>query len=178
MQYSELIEEYVAGSQLIRQAVSGMTRDQLDATPIGGKWSTRQVVCHIADFELVNAERMKRVIVEDQPTLFGGDPDRFTAGLAYHQRDIEEELQLIEVAQRQMARILRTLSLKDFQRVGIHSEDGPMTLEALVRRTTSHVPHHIQFIEEKRRALLLDDDAFLEVCGSHAVALRSGSQHP
>jgi hypothetical protein len=153
MPYAVLIEEYLAGPQLIRQTVSGMTGEQLDATPIAGKWSTRQVVCHMADFEPVYADRMKRVIAENQPTFFGGDPDVFAAGLAYDLRDVEEELQLIEVVRRQMAKILRTLSPEDFQRTGNHSVDGPITLETLIQRITGHVPHHVQFIEEKRRAL-------------------------
>lgn len=153
MQYESLIEEYIAGSRLIRQALAGMTSDELDATPIAGKWSTRQVVCHIADFEPVYADRMKRVIAENQPTFCGGDPDVFAARLAYDQRDLEEELQLIETVRRQMARILKTLSPEDFQRTGNHSEDGSISLETLVRRITSHIPHHIRFIEEKRQAI-------------------------
>jgi uncharacterized damage-inducible protein DinB len=62
--------------------VAGLSDEQLDAVPIPGKWSIRLVVCHIADFELVYADRMKRVIAETQPTFFGGDPDTFAAGLA------------------------------------------------------------------------------------------------
>ena len=58
---ADLIVQYLAGPQLIRQAVFGMTDEQLDAAPIAGKWSTRQVVCHIADFEPVYADRMKRI---------------------------------------------------------------------------------------------------------------------
>ena len=96
---------------------------------------------------------MKRVIAENQATFFGGDPDTFAARLAYAHRDVAEELQLIAMTRSQMARILRTLPLEDFQRIGNHSEDGPMTLETLIRRITDHIPHHIRFIEEKRRAL-------------------------
>ncbi|MGH7127350.1 MAG: DinB family protein, partial [Planctomycetaceae bacterium] len=130
-----------------------MTAEQLDARPVPGKWSTRQVVCHIADFEPVYADRMKRVIAENEPTFFGGDPDVFAARLAYEQRDVAEELRLIEVVRGQMARILRTLSPEGFQRKGIHSADGPLTLQTLLERITRHVPHHVRFIEEKRQAM-------------------------
>ena len=99
------------------------------------------------------ADRIKRVIAENEPTLFGGDPDLFAARLAYHQRSAEEELLLIETIRKQVARILRTLVPGDFQRRGIHSESGPLTLEALVQRITGHIPHHVRFIEEKRKAM-------------------------
>lgn len=153
MEPTRLIDEYLAGPQQLRQAISGLTAEQLDATPVPGKWSTRQVVCHIADFEPVYADRMKRVIAEDEPTFFGGDPDVFAARLAYAQRDVEEELQLIEAVRRHVARILRTLPPADFERRGNHSVDGPITLATLLERITNHIPHHIRFIEEKRRAL-------------------------
>ncbi len=91
MSLDELIFEYMAGPELLRQVVAGMSEEELDAKPIPGTWSTRQVVWHIADFEPVYADRMKRVIAEDEPTFFGGDPDVFAARLAYDQRVVDEE---------------------------------------------------------------------------------------
>ena len=130
-----------------------MTRQQLAARPIPGKWSTLEVVCHIADFEPVYADRMKRVIAEENPLLLSGDPDKFQARLAYGSRDAGEELTLIETVRSQMARILASLSEQDFGRTGKHSSDGPLSLAVLLERITDHIPHHLQFIEEKRRAL-------------------------
>ncbi len=147
------IEEYAFGPQLLRNAVAGMTREELVDRPIPGKWSTLEVICHLADFEIVGADRIKRVIAENEPTLFGGDQETFAARLAYHERDAEEELLLIEQIRKQVVRILKTLKPEDFQRRGIHSEVGPLTLAALVERSAGHIPHHVQFINEKRRAL-------------------------
>ncbi len=88
MDYTQLIDDYLAGPQKLRAAVAGMTAEQLDARPIPGKWSSKQVICHIADFEPVYVDRMKRVIAEYEPTLFSGDPDRFATTWAYDQRDV------------------------------------------------------------------------------------------
>jgi len=152
MNHTTLIDEYLAGPQKLRDAIDGMTDEEIDAAPIPGKWSTRQIICHIADFEPVYADRMKRIIVEENPTMFGGDPDVFAAGLAYNERDIEEELQLLEAVRKHVARILKTLKPELFERTGNHSEDGPISLEVLLQRITNHIPHHIAFIEEKRAA--------------------------
>ena len=147
------IEEYLSGDQLLRKAVAGMAQEQLAVRPIPGKWSTLEVICHLADFEIVYADRIKRVIAESEPTMFGGDPDEFAARLAYQERNAEEELLLIELIRKQVAGILKTLKREDFQRRGIHSESGPVTLETLIERITGHIPHHVRFIEEKRKAL-------------------------
>ena len=153
MQPTTLIDSYLDGPRLLREAVVGMSQEQLIARPIPGKWSTLEVICHLADFEIVYADRLKRVIAKNEPILFSGDPDGFAARLAYHQRNLEDELQFTELIRKQVARILRTLTPEDFQRRGIHSESGPLTLETLLQRITGHIPHHVRFIEEKRKAM-------------------------
>ena len=153
MSHDALIEDYLAGPGVLRRAVAGMTKDQLLARPITGKWSTQEVVCHLADYEPIYADRMKRVIALKEPELLPGDPGLFAARLAYDHRDVEEELALVELTRQQLARVLRALKPEDFQRQGGHSRDGVLTLEALLQRVTGHIPHHVQFIEEKRRAL-------------------------
>jgi uncharacterized damage-inducible protein DinB len=151
-----LIDNYLAGVAVLRQAVAGMTRDQLRARPVPGKWSTLEVVCHIADFEPVYTERMKRVIAEDQPVFFNADETRFAAALAYQDRDLEEELAVIDLTRRQMARILRTLSPEALCRTGTYkngSYEETRTLERLLTGITGHITHHVKFIHEKRQAL-------------------------
>src|SRR6185369_10964824 len=131
--------EYLAGADAVKAAVAGMSLEQLDARPIAGKWSTRQVVCHLADFEPIYVDRMKRVIAENCPTFFGGDPDTFAAGLAYDHRPVGNELELIAAVRRQMATILRELKASDYQRTGNHSEAGALTLETLLQRISDHI---------------------------------------
>lgn len=153
MIHAKLIADYLAGPQMLHAAVAGMTAEQFDARPVPGKWSTRGVVCHLADCEVVYSDRMKRAIAEDEPTIFSLNPDGFASRLAYEARAIEEEVRLVEAVRAQMARILRTLQPADFQRCVIHSEDGPLTLETLLQRISNHIPHHVQFIEEKRATM-------------------------
>jgi uncharacterized damage-inducible protein DinB len=149
----QMIDAYLAGLGALRKAVAGMNREQLTARPVAGKWSTLEVVCHLADFDPILADRMKRIIAEDRPTLIGADENRFAAALAYNDRDAEEELALIENTRRQLARILRSLPESALQRVGVHNERGPLTLEKMLTTAANHIPHHVKFIEEKRRAL-------------------------
>jgi hypothetical protein len=148
-----LIENYLAGVTTLKQAVAGMTREQLVVRPVPGKWSTLEVVCHLADFEPILADRMKRVIAEDRPQLLGADEKRFAAALAYQERDVEEELALIAHTRSQMAKILRRVPDEALGRVGVHNERGELTLERLLTVTTNHIPHHVKFIVEKRQAL-------------------------
>lgn len=156
MSHAQAITDYLAGPEQLQQAVAGMTTEQLHAAPIPGKWSTHDVICHIADFEPVYADRMKRVIAEDNPTLLAGDPDLFAERLCYADRNTFEELELIAVVRRNLGRILATLPEADFDRTGQHNREGALSLEELLRRITGHIPHHLRFIKEKRQALGLE----------------------
>jgi uncharacterized damage-inducible protein DinB len=153
MSLDDLLKQYEQGPEIIRIAITGLRNEQLDAKPVPGRWSIRQVICHLADFEPIYADRMKRVLVEDNPTMFGGNPDTFAAGLHYEQRSVQEELELIQAVRRQLAVILRNTDVEDFQRTGVHSEAGPLTLETLLERITGHIPHHVDFIKAKVAAM-------------------------
>lgn len=151
--HSELIDEYRSGPQLLREAVSGMTEEQLKARPVEGKWSTLEVVCHLADFEPVYANRIKLVVATDNPPLPGGFHDAFAERLGYKTRSVETELNLIDAVRTHMAAVLANLDDDDFARTGLHSESGPLTVETLLQRITGHIPHHVEFIKQKRTAL-------------------------
>lgn len=150
---SELADTYLKGAADLRAAVAGMTREQLTARPVAGRWSTLEVVAHIADFEPILVERMKRIIALDNPTLLAADENQFVKELHYHDRDVGEELTLIEVTRSQMARVIRRLTPEQLQRTGQHSLKGPQTLEQVIVTATNHIPHHLPFIAEKRKAL-------------------------
>lgn len=150
---TELIERYAAGSQRLREAVAGLTPEQLASRPIAGKWSTLEVVAHLADFELIGAERIASVTAEDEPTLPGRDETRYAARLAYDRRDFDEQLQIVDLVRRHVVRILQTLTEADLARRGVHTEAGPLLLSQLIERVTRHLEHHVPFIEAKRRAL-------------------------
>ena len=150
---ADLVERYARGAAELRAAVAGMTPAELHARPVPGRMSTHQVVCHLADAEMLYADRIKRVLAEDRPTLPGLDPDLHVPRLAIPERQIENELALVDAVRRQLLAILRTLGPADFAREGIHTEAGPLSVEALLRRVVEHVPHHAKFIAEKRAAM-------------------------
>ena len=153
MPFAALIDQYVAGPVALRKAVAGLTPGQLTARPVPGKWSTLEVVAHLADFDPVLADRMMRVISTERPLLLTADENLFAATLNYQGRDLEEELTLIDVTRKKMARILRGLGPDAALRVGVHSFKGLVSLDALLLTAVNHIPHHLPFIEEKRKAL-------------------------
>lgn len=147
------IEEYEAGAQKLAQAIRGLTREDLLAFPVPGTWSIQQIVLHLADCEQVYADRMKRIIAEENPTLQGFDQNKWVAGLFYEEQSAEDAVALVELTRRQMARVLRSLPEEAFERSGTHSEYGVRSLAQLVDGACKHLDHHLKFVHQKRAAM-------------------------
>lgn len=151
---ADLADVYLKGAADLRAAVAGLSREQVLARPVPGKWSTLEVLCHLADFEPVFAERMKRIIaLGDAPLLLAADETLFHKELRYHDRDADEEVAVIDATRRQTARILRGLHPDLLHKTGVHSVRGLLSLEKVVQTAINHVNHHLPFIHEKRKAL-------------------------
>jgi uncharacterized damage-inducible protein DinB len=153
MNLASLIDDYRAGPNLLRSAVAELSQEELVARPLPGQWSALEVVCHVADTESLYAERIKMVVAEEHPRLPNRDPETYVTRLNCQQRNLEEELALVDATRRQLATILSHLTADDFDRIGEHSTAGPLTVAQLLERVTGHIPHHVRFIEEKRRAM-------------------------
>lgn len=147
------LDSYLAAAAILRRAVAGMSPEQLTARPVAGRWSTLEVVCHLVDSDQVWIHRMKRVIAEPRPLLLGYDESRFTASLGYQERDLDEEIALLDAMRREFARVLARLPEGAWSRDGVHNERGLVTLAEMLEIEVEHVAHHVRTIEEKRRAL-------------------------
>ena len=150
---ADLADDYLRPLADLRAAVADLTRDQLVARPVAGRWSTLEVLAHLADFEPVFVERMKRILAYDVPPLEAADEELFVKALRYHDRDAAEELAVIEATRASAARLIRGLTPEELARTGIHSIRGVQTLEQVIRSVTGHIAHHLPFVREKRAAL-------------------------
>jgi hypothetical protein len=145
------IDRYARGIGLLSYATAGLTAEEWTSRPGPGAWSTAEVVLHLADADLVLADRMKRVIAEEQPLLVAFDENQWTQNLFYQDRSAEPAPILFDFHRQQMLEVLRRLDDGDFERVGIHSERGPLTLAQIVAGAADHLDHHLKFVYEKRQ---------------------------
>jgi uncharacterized damage-inducible protein DinB len=160
-QSSHFIEHYARGGEALSMAIRGLTEEDLlqpapaptTTNPDVGKWSIQQVVLHLADSELVFADRIKRVIAEDKPTLLAFDETKWEQSLAYDAQSAADAAKLVELTRKQLGKVLSTLDANVFDRTGIHSENGPMSLKSIIEKANWHLEHHLKFIHAKRAAM-------------------------
>src|SRR5262245_20894041 len=150
---TDLISAYEQGVEELRLAVAGMTVEQLRSRPVAGRWSTLEVVCHVADCEQFFADRLKRTVAMERPLLLGADGFRYPEPLRYQDHHLELELDLVAVTRRQTAHTLRLVAPDAWKRTAVHSETGLVTLRQLLLHAVNHLRHHLRFVAEKRVAM-------------------------
>jgi len=149
----KLIEEYEKGGDDLRMAVRGLQREDLLARPGPGKWSIQELVIHVLDADLVMADRMKRVIAEEKPTLLAFDENLWVKNLFYDEQSVEDAVTVFELNRRNMARLFKKLPDAAFDRVGVHSERGEMTVADIMTYGVDHLKHHLKFLVDKREKM-------------------------
>lgn len=147
------VERFVAQAEVLNELTKGLGAAELNATPVPGKWSLRTLAIHVMDSDQFCIGRMKRIIAEDCPLLIAYDETAFAARLGYERLDVPTCCELFRLGRVHMGEILRGLRAEDFDRVGVHNQNGKMTLRGLVEGYVGHVEHHMVFAREKLRAL-------------------------
>jgi len=153
MSHTDLIERYAAGGPLLVYAASGLAPEHEQARPGPGDWSIATLVAHLVDTDLVYADRMKRVIAEEEPPLVAFDENRWIDGLDSQHMPVTEAVNLFAANRKWMAHILRKGSEATFARFGNHSEVGRQTLAQIVTTIANHLDHHLRFLYAKRGKL-------------------------
>ncbi|MBX9602999.1 MAG: DinB family protein [Bryobacteraceae bacterium] len=149
----ELLERFRRGADLVAEALAGVSKPELDREPEPGKWTIRQIACHLADSEAVGAMRLRQVIAEDDPNIIWYDEKGWANYLDYDRRDLALALEQFLILRRSNFELIRELPDETFQRFGTHSKLGRVSLEGLVRIYAEHAEGHAGQIRRLRDAL-------------------------
>ncbi len=146
----DLLERFRRGPELVASMITGAAGAVLDFSPAPGRWSIRQILAHLADSEIVCADRLRRVIAEQNPTLIAFDQDAWATHLNYAQRRISESLEAFRRLRAENFDLLKDLPEPVYERTGTHSERGVITLSQLVEGMAGHAEGHARQLQELR----------------------------
>ena len=147
---AEDLERFRRGAEVLATVLTGAAGEEVDFVPAPGKWSIRQIMAHLADGELVGAHRLRLVIAEDNPTLTAFDQDAWTRNLDYSRRKPTQSLDTFRRLRAENYELLKDLPESAFERVGMHTENGPMTLRRLLEGYAGHAESHARQLQAIR----------------------------
>jgi DinB family protein len=147
-----LIKQYKEGYKQVADALRDISDAEWDFKRAPGKWSTREIVHHLADSETNSAIRLRKLLVEHQPYIQGYDQDEFARKLQYSKRPPEPALKAFEAARATTGQILDLMTEADWKRAGEHSESGPYSTETWLKIYAEHAHNHADQIRKNRTA--------------------------
>jgi len=150
---SDLIAKYAAGYDEVMKALDGFPANSIGAHPIPGKWSAREIVHHLGDSESTSAIRLRKLLVEDNPTIEGYDEAAFAVKLRYNERDMAPALEAFRSSRETTTQLLGLMSEDEWQRGGVHSESGPYSVEKWLAIYAEHAHNHASQIQRLKDAL-------------------------
>jgi len=138
----DLFERFRRGPEMVRQAAAGVSPEDIDTPPASGKWTVRQIACHLADAEMVGHDRFSRVIAEDKPAIAAYDEGAWAAKLNYHARDFAKAIDTFCLTREANYELLKDLPDDAWMRTGVHSSAGTLSLGDLLRIYVEHAENH------------------------------------
>jgi hypothetical protein len=120
---------------------------QLDTPVQPGEWTIRQIVHHLPDAHMNGFIRMKFVLAENKPILKPYDQDVWAAQ-ADMKLPIEPSLQILRGLHARWAGLLENVTASDWDRAGVHLENGLVTLDQLLHTYAGHGQAHLEQIKQ------------------------------
>jgi len=134
----------------LREAVAGLSQEQLDTPYRPGGWTVRQVVHHVPDSHMNSYIRFKLALTEDAPTIKPYDEARWAELADSRDTPVEVSLALLESLHQRWDVLLRSMQPGDFSRRLRHPEMGEMTLDGALGMYSWHGRHHVAHITALR----------------------------
>jgi hypothetical protein len=145
---SRLIRQYRDGHRVVLEALDGVTEEELDRSA-AGEWTPRQIAHHLADSEMMSAIRIRRLLVEAEPMLYGYDEKAFAERLT-SDRPIQPSLEAMRWARETCSQLLDRMTEDDWRIAGTHAESGRYGTEDWLKIYAAHCHDHADQIRRAR----------------------------
>jgi hypothetical protein len=119
--------------------------DGLERSLAPGKWKAREILCHLADCELVFAFRLRQALAEPNHVIQPFDQDHWAK--PYALLKVPAALAAFSAARQWNVALLETVAPQDFAKKLSHPERGEMTFQTVIETMGGHDLNHLAQLE-------------------------------
>ncbi len=109
-------------------------------------WNTVEIICHLADWDGIYAQRVRNAITEDRPMIVPYGPLARFESQGYASRTLDEALLWFTERRSELIDLLRSLEAEQWLRKSVHPEDGELTVYDIAYNVCLHDINHIEQI--------------------------------
>jgi uncharacterized damage-inducible protein DinB len=125
----------------VGRLIQAIGAEKASLAPAPGKWSAAEILCHLADCELVFGFRLRQTLAEDGPTIQPFDQDKWAA--PYRGVSAGEALGAFKAMRGWNLRLIGDALPAAAGRTMVHPERGEMTFQTVVQTMAGHDLNHL-----------------------------------
>lgn len=140
-----------ATPQVYARLLENLTEEEADARPDPERFTIREAIAHMADWETIFRERGERIRDEDVPFLPGYDEGALAVERNYAALPVADSLARFIEGRTALLDFFEGLGASDWERKGSRDEIGIITIADLATMILGHDGYHgLQFIEYRQ----------------------------
>jgi uncharacterized damage-inducible protein DinB len=139
-------EVVAATSARLESLLKSLGPERAGRAPKPGKWSVREILCHLADCEMVFAFRFRQTMAEDHHVIQPFDQEKWAASYAGY--DAAEALAAFAAVRHWNLLFLRGAPADAYAKPVSHPERGQGTFQIVLETMAGHDLNHLGQIEE------------------------------
>ena len=140
------IEVISATVKKLKDSATALGSAGIERATTPGKWSAREILCHLADCELVFAFRLRQALAEDHHVIQPFDQDKWAS--TYSAYDAASALAVFSSVRKWNLDFIRKIPPQAKAKPVTHPERGEMPLYTIVETMAGHDLNHLKQMEQ------------------------------
>ena len=138
--------EVITGTPTRLEALANLLGpERIDVSPAPGKWSAREIICHLADVEVVFAFRLRQTLSEDHHIIQPMDQEKWARNYAAY--DTHAALAVLSSVRNWNLALIHHAGKAAWSKPNTHPERGEGSFGEIVETMAGHDLNHIQQVE-------------------------------
>lgn len=125
------------------QALRGIAVEKILEAPASGKWSAHENLAHLGRYHEIFIERVTRILNENRPLFERYRAEEDAQWTSWRELSYKEVAAELSSRREMLMAKLKSLADDDYERVGIHSKFGEMSLALWLEFFLVHEAHHL-----------------------------------
>ena len=138
---------------VLRTLLDGFPSDDpiWDQRPDPARFTLREMLAHVADWDVIFLGRIQRTVAEDNPTLPNCDEGRIAIDNDYAAQDPFETLERLSTNRAALVEYVKSLPDAAYDRVALRPEVGTLSIAMQVTLIAAHDGYHTRQAAEFSR---------------------------
>ncbi len=137
----------------MKQAIEGLSENQLKWKASPEQWSVTEVLSHLADHNIVVSFRIRELLSGSAAPLPAFKQDPWVSSVRANESSADDILEVFRALLVFNSQLFRRLTGEEWGKSGVNFKGETVTLEQAVQAFINHVQTHLRQIERIKQAL-------------------------